>query len=98
VGLAAYKVIQGKGATNYAIGLSTARIIEAILNDEHTVMPVATVLDGFHGIDGVALSVPSIVSAAGAVPIRETQFDHQELELFHASATALKDVADSLRG
>ena len=30
---AAYKVIQGKGATNYAIGLSSARIVEAILND-----------------------------------------------------------------
>ena len=26
---AAYKVIQGKGATNYAIGLSSARIVEA---------------------------------------------------------------------
>ncbi len=69
---AAYKVIQGKGATNYAIGLSSARIVEAILNDEHAVMPVSTVLDDFQGISGVALSVPSIVSASGAVPIPET--------------------------
>mgnify|MGYP002653320912 FL=1 len=30
---AAYKVIQGKGATNYAIGLSGARIVEAILRE-----------------------------------------------------------------
>jgi L-lactate dehydrogenase len=95
---AAYKVIQGKGATNYAIGLSSARIIEAILNDERAVMPVSTVLRDFHGVDGVALSVPSVVSAAGAVPIRETQFAPNELELFHASADALKQVADSLRG
>ncbi|WP_347977743.1 L-lactate dehydrogenase [Microbacterium sp. ProA8] len=95
---AAYKVIQGKGATNYAIGLSSARIIEAILNDERAVMPVSTVLREFHGVDGVALSVPSVVSAAGAVPIRETRFAPNELELFHASADALKQVADSLRG
>src|SRR6478735_3951340 len=95
---AAYKVIQGKGATNYAIGLSSARIVEAILGDERAVMPVSPVLRDFHGVDGVALSVPSIVSAAGAVPIRETQFDAHELELFHASADALKHVADSLRG
>ncbi|MGW9585897.1 L-lactate dehydrogenase [Microbacterium sp. NPDC055455] len=94
---AAYKVIQGKGATNYAIGLSSARIIEAILNDERAVMPVSTVLSRFHGVDGVALSVPSVVSATGAVPIRETRFDDRELELFHASADALKKVADSLR-
>ncbi len=30
---AAYKVIEGKGATNYAIGLSAARIVEAVLRD-----------------------------------------------------------------
>ena len=94
---AAYKVIQGKGATNYAIGLSSARIVEAILDDEHAVMPVSPVLRDFHGVDGVALSVPSIVSAAGAVPIRETPFAPNELELFHRSAEALREVADSLR-
>ena len=94
---AAYKVIQGKGATNYAIGLSSARIIEAILNDEHAVMPVSPVLHDFHGVDGVALSVPSVVSATGAVPVRETQFDKHELELFHRSADALREVAGSLR-
>jgi len=95
---AAYKVIQGKGATNYAIGLSTARIVEAILNDERAVMPVSPVLTAFHGVSGVALSVPSVVSAAGAVPIVETQFDERELDLFHRSAGALREVADSLRG
>lgn len=94
---AAYKVIQGKGATNYAIGLSSARIIEAVLRDERAVMPVSPVLQDFHGVSGVALSVPSIVSAAGAVPIPETQFDHEEIELFHRSAEALRAVAESLR-
>ncbi|WP_101845494.1 L-lactate dehydrogenase [Zhihengliuella sp. ISTPL4] len=95
---AAYKVIQGKGATNYAIGLSSARIVEAILRDEHAVMPVSTVLHDFHGIDGVALSVPSIVSAAGAVPIRTTAFSDRELGLLRQSADALTAVAASLQG
>ncbi|AMG84660.1 MULTISPECIES: L-lactate dehydrogenase [Microbacterium] len=94
---AAYKVIQGKGATNYAIGLSSARIVEAILRDEHAVMPVSTVLRDFHGIDGVALSVPSIVSAAGALPIRTTAFSDRELELLRQSAEALTAVAASLQ-
>ncbi|RUQ07784.1 MULTISPECIES: L-lactate dehydrogenase [unclassified Microbacterium] len=94
---AAYKVIQGKGATNYAIGLSSARIVEAILRDEHAVMPVSTVLRDFHGIDGVALSVPSIVSAAGALPIRTTAFSDRELDLLRQSAEALTAVAESLQ-
>ncbi|MCC4266968.1 L-lactate dehydrogenase [Microbacterium schleiferi] len=94
---AAYKVIQGKGATNYAIGLSSARIIEAILSDEHAVLPVSTVLKDFHGIDGVALSVPSIVNSRGAFPIRETPFSLNELALLRRSADALREVATSLR-
>lgn len=94
---AAYKVIQGKGATNYAIGLSTARIIEAILNDERAVMPVSMVLHDFHGIDGVALSVPSIVSSAGAVPVRETTFSPSELGLLRRSADTLRQVGENLR-
>src|SRR6185312_1841456 len=51
---AAYKVIAGKGATNYAIGLSGARIVEAVLRDEHAVMPVSSTLQDYRGIDGVA--------------------------------------------
>jgi L-lactate dehydrogenase len=94
---AAYKVIQGKGATNYAIGLSSARIVEAILRDEHAVMPVSTVLHRYHGIDGVALSVPSVVSASGATPIRETPYSASELGLLRRSADTLRDVAASLR-
>lgn len=94
---AAYKVIQGKGATNYAIGLSSARIVEATLSDEHAVMPVSTVLRDFHGVDGVALSVPSIVSATGAVPIRNTSFSENELALLRQSADALTAAAASLR-
>jgi L-lactate dehydrogenase len=95
---AAYKVIQGKGATNYAIGLSSARIVEAILRDEHAVMPVSTVLSDFHGLNGVALSVPSLVSGSGALPIRETAFSPGELALLQHSAEALSSVAASLRG
>ncbi|MBT9606220.1 L-lactate dehydrogenase [Microbacterium sp.] len=94
---AAYKVIRGKGATNYAIGLSSARIVEAILRDEHAILPVSTVLQDFHGIDGMALSVPSVVSAKGAVPLAGTPFSDEELTLLRRSADALTTVADSLR-
>ncbi|WP_270352055.1 L-lactate dehydrogenase [Microbacterium testaceum] len=93
---AAYKVIKGKGATNYAIGLSSARIVEAVLRDEHAILPVSTVLDDFHGISGTALSVPSIVSARGAVPLAGTPFSDAELTLLRRSADALATVAQSL--
>ena len=58
---AAYQIIQGKGATNYAIGLATARILEALLHDENRVLPVSSLLNDYHGIADVCLSVPTVV-------------------------------------
>ncbi|TLP96349.1 L-lactate dehydrogenase [Nesterenkonia salmonea] len=93
---AAYHVIKGKGATNYAIGLSAARIIEAILHNEQAVLPVSTVLRGFRGIDGVALSVPSVVSHRGAEPVLTTSLSEAETELLQRSASGLHEVQESL--
>jgi L-lactate dehydrogenase len=70
---AAYQIIQGKGATNYAIGLSTAKILEALLHDENRILPVSSLLTAYQGIDDVCLSVPSIVNRGGveqALPIK----------------------------
>jgi L-lactate dehydrogenase len=62
---AAQQIIQGKGATNYAIGLATARILEAILNDENSILPVSGLIQNYRGIDEVCLSVPRVVNRSG---------------------------------
>ena len=62
---AAYEIIAGKGATSFAIGLAVSRILEAVLNDEHRVLPVTSRLDGVHGLTDVCLSMPSVVGRAG---------------------------------
>ena len=51
---AAYKIINGKGATNYAIAMSGVDIIEAILKDSNRILPVSSLLSDFHGISDVA--------------------------------------------
>ncbi len=93
---AAYEIIEGKGATNLAIGLSTARIIEAVLGDQHRVMPVSSVQRGAYEITGVALSLPTVVSAAGAGEVLQVPLAVNELLGLQASATALRSAQDSL--
>jgi len=87
---AAYKVIEGKGATNFAIGLSSARIVEAVLRDEGVVLPVSSVLANYMGISGVALSVPTLVNRQGAARPLDMHLSAEERTKLHASATALK--------
>lgn len=93
---AAYAVIEGKGATNYAIGVSATRIIEAVLDDENAVLPVSVVQRGFHGIDGVALSIPSIVNAAGVARVLDVRMSALEEQQLHDSAEALMAVQRDL--
>ncbi|MEY4398382.1 MAG: hypothetical protein RLZ53_958 [Actinomycetota bacterium] len=93
---AAYKVIEGKGATNYAIGLSAARIVEAVLRDESVILPVSSVLNDYLGISDVALSVPTIVNRQGAFKALPMEMSASELTKLQASTTALKQAIASL--
>lgn len=87
---AAYRVIEGKGATNFAIGLSGARLVESILRDEETIAPVSSRLDGEFGLHDVALSVPSIVNRHGVERIVDTPLPKHELAKLQASAAAIR--------
>ncbi|WP_036346733.1 L-lactate dehydrogenase [Mycolicibacterium aromaticivorans] len=93
---AAYEIIEGKGATNLAIGLSTARIIEAVLGDQHRVLPISTVQRGAYEITDVALSLPTVVSAAGAGEVLQVPLAVPELLGLQASATTLRQARHSL--
>ena len=93
---AAYKVIEGKGATNFAIGLSGARIVEAILNDEHAILPISSVLTDYHGISGIAMSVPTLVTRQGASRTVDIAMEPHEQVLFEASASAIRSSLESL--
>lgn len=94
---AAYKVIEGKGSTNYAIGISAARIADAILKGEDSVLNVATQVNGRYGIEGnAALSLPSVVSYEGVKRVLDVELEGEELEKFKASAAAIQAVIDSI--
>ncbi|MCL2595634.1 MAG: L-lactate dehydrogenase [Promicromonosporaceae bacterium] len=88
----AYRIIEGKGATNYAVGLAATRIIEAVLKNEHRIMPVSSRLDDYYGISDVCLSVPSIVDRRGVPEVVKVPMSDAELAGMRASANAMRAV------
>jgi len=93
---AAYQVIQGKGATNYAIGLAVANILEALVHDEQRVLPLSGLLHGFRGLEDVCLSLPRIVGRKGIeapLPIPMTVDEEAGL---HDSADRIRAVVRGL--
>ncbi|GIG27931.1 L-lactate dehydrogenase [Cellulomonas marina] len=89
----AYRIIAGKGATNYAVALAGSRIIEAVLKDEQRVLPVSSLLEDYHGISGVCLSVPALVGRAGVGDRLQVPMSADELAGLRRSAEAIKAVA-----
>ncbi|MCI1983189.1 MAG: L-lactate dehydrogenase [Bifidobacteriaceae bacterium] len=90
---AAYRIIEGKGATNFAIAMSGVDIIESILNDTNRILPVSSVLKDFHGIDDVCMSVPAILNRQGVETRINTPLSDGELAALKRSAETLKETA-----
>lgn len=89
---AAEEIIRGKGATNYAIGLAGARVVEAIIHDERAVLPVTSLLDDYAGISDVCLSMPSIVGRSGVQAVLPVPLSQDETDGLRRSADTVRAV------
>nr|WP_294490713.1 L-lactate dehydrogenase [uncultured Mediterraneibacter sp.] len=88
----AYEIIERKGATYYGIGMAAAKIAEAIVRDSHTVVPISVSLNGEYGLEGLCLSIPTVLGNKGAEQILEINLSEEEMKLLRKSADELKEV------
>jgi L-lactate dehydrogenase len=93
---AADRVIAGKGATNYAVGLAVTAVLQAVLGDEGRVLPVSSLITDYCGLRNVCLSMPAIVNRNGVDSILPVPLNDEEQHGLQASAEAILSVAHSL--
>lgn len=86
----AYRIIEGKGATYYGIARAVGRIVECIVKDQHSILPLSVLVDGHYDLHGIYMSLPAILGKNGVEKILD--FDLSEQEKRH-----LKNAADHLR-
>jgi L-lactate dehydrogenase len=85
-------IIEGNDASQFGIGIVTARIAEIVLRDERAVLPIGSYNDNF----GVTLSLPSVVGRNGAVRIFEPEMSSEEKQALQRSAANLKKSEDGI--
>ena len=93
----AYEIIQRKGVTCYGIAMGVGRIAASIVRDEHAVLPISVVLNGQYGLDGLALSIPSIVGRNGLEEILEIPLSGEEESALRSSAQQMQEVISTLK-
>lgn len=88
----AYRILNKKGATYYAVAIAVRRIVESIYRDEKSIFSVSSVLDGQYGLHNVSLSLPSILDGSGVSKILELPLDDNEIREFKESAQIMESV------
>ena len=79
-------IIEGNEASQFGIGIVSARIAEAVLRDERAVFPIGA----YNAQYGVTLSLPSVVGREGVSRILEPAMSDGERQALRASAEALR--------
>ena len=92
----AYRIIEAKGATYYAIAESVKRIVSAIVRDENYILPVSALADGHYGMEGIYMSLPCIVGREGIRQVLEIPLNREEEERLQKAAVALQEAGREL--
>lgn len=87
---AAYRIIERKGATYYAVAAGLMRITQAILRHQSTVLSVSSLIDDYCGISKVCFSLPTVVDGSGIRKVLRLELSEKEAGQIRASAAVLK--------
>lgn len=93
---AAYRIIERKGATYYAVAAGLMQITQAILRNQKTVLSVSSLIDNYYGLNDVCFSLPTVVDRGGVEQVLRLQLDALELDKLRTSAQVLKEIIKSL--
>lgn len=89
--------IQRKGYLSFAIGSCVTRICEAILRNEHMVLPVSTKTCGQYDISDIYLNLPCVIGRGGIEKVIKLPLEREERKALQDSAKLLKNVIAKLK-
>ena len=92
----AYRIINAKGSTYYAIAEAVRRIVEAIVRDERAILPVSVLLEGQYGIGGICMGIPCVIGKNGIEEILEIPLNENEKHQLLRSASTLHSTLSNL--
>lgn len=93
---AAYTIIGGKGATYYGIGSALARIVDAVLHDQRSILTVCAPTADVAGVKDVTVSLPRLVGGCGVLDTFPLPLNDMEQEQLRVSALVIRNALDEL--
>lgn len=91
----AAEIISLKGATVYAPGNAVSTMVESIVKNKKTILPVSALLEGEYGYNDVCIGVPCVLGHDGAEKIIELKLNENELKVFDLGVQSVKNAIKS---
>jgi malate dehydrogenase len=85
-----------KGSAYYAPSASITRMVAAIANDTHEVLPVCAWATGQYGISDVYVGVPAKLGRGGVEEIVELELNDEELSALRAASEGIRTKCEDL--
>ena len=92
----AYRVIETKKSTYFAIGFVVSKIVSALRKSTHTVYPVCSLAEGEYGLNNVVLGLPSTISSDGVKILAGYPLTEREKESLNKSAVIIAEMISHL--
>lgn len=92
----AYKVIEAKHSTYFAIGQVVAYIVEAMQHGPAKILPLCSLVEGEYGISDVVLGLPHTIDSDGTKIITGYPLSESEQQALERSAGVIKEAIASL--
>ncbi len=89
---AGYEIVKRKQSTYYGIGLALNRLVQAILNDENTILTVSAYQQGEYGQEGLYNGVPAVINRQGIREIIQLELNEIDQAKFDHSCQVLKQI------
>ncbi len=93
---AAYRIIEGKGATYHGIGAGIARIVQTIRDDEGRILTLSSVTQDIDAFKGISLSLPRLLGGKGVLAELRPNLSGNEQTALEKSGGILHDAASQL--
>lgn len=88
---AAYEIINKKGATYYGIAMSVVNILEAIVYDQHKIVPLSPRLNIWNGISGICLGAPAVLGRNGIEKVWPVELTVEEKKKLKVSGDTVRE-------
>lgn len=87
---AAYKIINYKGETSFAVAECLVKLTEAILNDENVIYPISA------PVNDIYIGMPAVINKNGIKGVIKVNFTKEEEEKYNKSYKIIKDTISKM--